>query len=266
MTVVDVALGGSTSHPAYRNKSAPWSEFDPEAYFKKNYRRLRNDDARILGLTCEHFVGALADHEEPLRGVDVGAGVNLYPSMAMLPFCGSITLYEHAAPVVTWLKHQRNREWADSWGRCWRDYNRVLWRCGDRYKERGQVLERLDGVLRIRSGNIYGLEPRMPWDLGTMFFVAESITEDYDEFEAGLERFLGALKPGAPFVIALMEHRRGYKVAGRKFPSTDISKGDVERYFGRKSTLRDVVRIGLVDDLLDDDPYTGMLVARGWTK
>ena len=51
-----------------------------------------------------------------------------------------------------------------------------------------------------------------------MFFVAESITEDPAEFHAALARFVGALKPGAPFAAAFMAGSDGYPVAGTRFP------------------------------------------------
>ncbi|CAM5649016.1 hypothetical protein SANTM175S_10556 [Streptomyces antimycoticus] len=45
------------------------------------------------------------------------------------------------------------------------------------------------------------------WDLGTMFFVAESITTSLDEFRRGVGCFMSALNPGAPFAAAFMETR-----------------------------------------------------------
>src|SRR5438309_1391553 len=81
----------------------------------------------------------------------------------------------------------------------------------------------------------------------------------------GVDRFLTALAPGAPFVIAFMEHRtRGYHVGAEPFPSTDIGVSDVVDYLKDRVELKEPepVHIGVGNEPLDD-PYTGMIVAYG---
>jgi hypothetical protein len=56
-----------------------------------------------------------------------------------------------------------------------------------------------------------------------MFFVAESITEDPEEFRAALAGLTGALKPGSPFATAFMAGSNGYPAAGTHFPALPIT-------------------------------------------
>lgn len=244
-----------------RNIDARWDCFDPDAYFKKNYATLRHDDEQILRLTAEHFAAALSvDQASERRAIDVGAGVNLYPAMAMLPFCQSITLYEYAPPNIEWLRRQRDTAWEDSWNACAKQFWDVLETLP--HASIAAPLQQLTDQIEIRPGSIYDL-PAKSWDLGTMFFVTESITEDRAQFRQGIDRFLNALKPGAPFVIAFMEHRkRGYHVAGEPFPSTDIGENDIRGYLG-SMTQQLVVKHIDVDHTPLDDPYSGMVVACG---
>lgn len=248
-----------------RNTDARWDWFNSDVYFKQNYAALRNDDQRILRITAEHFANCLpVDRGDHRRAIDVGTGVNLYPAMAMLPFCGSITLYEYARPNVKWLRRNKRSGWVNTWDDCAQEFWDVLE--GLPHDAIDVPLERLTGQIEIRRGNVYDLPSDEPWDLGTMFFVAESITEDPDQFQHGIDRFLEALKPGAPFVIAFMEHRlKGYHVAGESFPSTDIDEGDVRRYLSAHAEL-DVVEHIDVDHSPLDDPYSGMIVACGRTR
>ena len=60
-----------------------------------------------------------------------------------------------------------------------------------------------------------------------MFFVAESITEDPEEFRAAVASFVSALKPGAPFATAFMAGSHGYPVADTCFPALPITPDDV---------------------------------------
>jgi hypothetical protein len=61
-----------------------------------------------------------------------------------------------------------------------------------------------------------------------MFFVAESITEDPAEFRTAVKRFIGALKPRAPFAAAFMAGSEGCSIAGTFFPALSITAADVE--------------------------------------
>jgi hypothetical protein len=78
--------------------------------------------------------------------------------------------------------------------------------------------------------------PASQWDLGTMFFVAESITEAPEEFRAAVAGFIGALRPGAPFAAAFMAGSDGYPVAGTYFPALPITPDDVRLRYGDPGT------------------------------
>jgi hypothetical protein len=117
------------------------------------------------------------------------------------------------------------------------------------------------GYAGIERRSVFSL-PKARWDLGTMFFVAESITEDPAEFRAALAGFTGALKPGSPFAAAFMAGSHGYPVAGTHFPALPINQDDVRRHFTELGAsdlgvelLRTTHRVR--------DGYAGMIVATG---
>ena len=248
-----------------RNADAHWDRFDPDAYFKANYASLRTDDAEILSITGTHFAQALSvEGAGARRAIDMGAGVNIYPSMAMLPYCGAITLYEFAQPNLDWLERERSTGWARSWKDGADDFWAVL-----AHLPHGEItapLDELDKRLEIRPGSLYDLPAGERWDLGTMFFVAESITEDPEQFRLGIDRFLECLVPGAPFVIALMEHRtNGYHAGTQSFPSTDVGETDIQKYLDLVAQDVSVKHVDVVGHDPLKDPYGGMVVAWGRT-
>ena len=107
--------------------------------------------------------------------------------------------------------------------------------------------------------------PEARWDLGTMFFVAESITEDPAEFRAAVAHFVGALKPGAPFAAAFMAGSDGYPVAGTDFPALPITPDDVKRHLTELGVREPSVEL-LETKHRVRDGYAGMIVATGFAS
>jgi hypothetical protein len=98
------------------------------------------------------------------------------------------------------------------------------------------------------------------WDLGTMFFVACSLSTDRTEFTRATHRFVHALIPDAPFAAAFMVNSRGYDVAGVWYPAVAIDAVEVEQCLA--SVAYDV----RVDGIDTDNPLRedcGMVLATG---
>ncbi|MEU3979115.1 SCO2525 family SAM-dependent methyltransferase [Streptomyces sp. NPDC026672] len=208
------------------NDNAPWNSFDARAYVDVNYRSLTGEDSRILAIVRDHF-GAhfAADDHIPLRGIDVGTGANLYPALSLLPWCHEITLCDRSAANIEWLKRQ---DWTPSangspwlWGQFWD----VL---AERpvYRAVGEPRSRLGSVVRVEHGNLFDL-PRAAWEIGTMFFVAESMSTSHTEFEQAVACFLGSLEPGAPFAAAFVSGSAGYDVGDTAYPACAVGEADV---------------------------------------
>jgi hypothetical protein len=237
----------------HSNADTDWDAFDPAQYVAHNYASLLPDDRRLLTLTREWF--ASADLPENTRGLDVGSGSNLYPALSMLPHCGEITLWEYGAGNVAWLRTEV-AAYSAHWDACWD----VLVE-GEAYRAMEDPRAELARRARVVQGSIYDL-PAAEWDLGTMFFVAESMTRLLDEFRTAVAAFVSALKPGAPFAAAFMENSEGYAVGDRPFPAVKIDSAVVEAAFADATDKLTVERIAPMTDKLRDG-YTGMLLACG---
>ncbi len=236
-----------------RNAQFPWDEFAPADYCDHNYLDLREDDAQILRITAGWFAEQM--RRGPGHGLDIGAGPNLYPALSMLPHCGRLTLREYSAANVAWLREQTAHlpeRWAPFW-----DVVSPGTRLGDFAKARQLLAERA----RVEQGSVFEL-PRAQWDLGTMFFVAESISQDPTEFESAVGHFVRALRQGAPFAAAFMEQSDGYDVAGVRFPATPVGAEEIEACLGALTCELTVHRIEMRPAPLRPG-YTGMVVAVG---
>lgn len=264
---------GTLDVPVHLNADYDWDSFDPRYYFAHNYASLRRDDARMLALVRDWFTEALPVGRGPLEGIDVGSGANLYPALALLPHCDAVTLLEYSRENAEWLD-AAVRDLPGSWRQFWRHLTPAVPPPAapplgepdepeDEDAAFAQVRARMAKVCTVTQGSIFNLERRR-WDLGTMFFVAESLTEDPGQFEEALRCFLGSLRPGAPFAAAFMECSQGYDVGGVHFPAVSVDENRLRAAFHSLGLVR-----GFKVRRVDIDPaplrpgYTGYLVAIG---
>jgi hypothetical protein len=176
----------------------------------------------------------------------------------MLPFCQHLTLWERSIRNVAWLRHQ-NAAYAPSWDLFWERMAVESSFTGienprSRFAERSKV--------KVRS--VFELPPHA-WDIGTMFFVAESISPAIVDFEDSIKHFLRALRTGAPFAMTFMESSQGYVVGECAWPAVGVTAGDIGRFLAPLTSDLTIKALPTGDNPLRDG-YTGMVVACGHAK
>lgn len=251
----------------HRTADAPWNSFSSDDYWRRNYHELQAEDQEIIRLVSHFFIRAFAGRPPARRGIDVGSGTNLYPALLMLPWTEQILLTDFSASNVDWLRRQLADDSAPwTWGSFWdelqmaKGYNEI----GEPRKQLRQACDSVLGCAGVEQRSVFDL-PRAQWDLGSMFFVAESITEEPDEFRAAMEGFVGASEPGAPFAAAFMAGSDGYQVAGTRFPALPITADDVRLHFTELGASK--LSVGLLRTEHRVRPgYEGMIVATGFTR
>jgi hypothetical protein len=262
------------SVPLRHNGDVEWDDFAPEAYWSHNYRQLRaEDDGLIIDAVAAFFSERLGPPQEscPLRGIDVGAGSNLYPALGMLPWCQSITLVDPSRSNVEWLERQRAQGLVtpsgDSW--TWLPFWQRYVDADPRgvYKEFGRThdpRQALAAVQRTRQGSVFDLNGQ--WGVGTMFFVAESMTNFEGEFELATGSFLNVLAPGAPFAAAFMDKSVGYLVGDKSFPAVrEVDVPRIRAVLERHRATAEVVKVDVPASDPLRDGYEGMIIALGTT-
>ena len=155
--------------------------------------------------------------------MDVGAGTNLYPSLLMLPWAEHIVFTEYASSNIDWL-HENLADAPGEWH--WQPFWDLVAGLPS-YRTIDDPRGRLAAAHEIRMQSIFEL-PERTWDLGSMFFVADGMTTVEAEFKAAVRKFLDALLPGSPFLMAFMEGSEGYKVSDKRFPSVKITPGSLD--------------------------------------
>ncbi|MFJ3671224.1 SCO2525 family SAM-dependent methyltransferase [Streptomyces sp. NPDC090106] len=252
------------------NDQAPWNNFDNKAYVAQNYLELLPVDEEILVKVGRYFSRHCESGSEgegrPVLGIDMGAGGNLYPALAMLPWCRKITLFERAPENVAYLRQQR-----DDVGQNWEAFWKVL--CETKAYSRHDSKWKIDfqEAARVEQGNLFKMGQRNwlglrrsagKYQIGTMFFVAESISTSPDEFRQAIDCFMNVLAPGAPFAAAFMEGSHGYDVGTEHFPACDVDKDEVEAALTPYASDLEMVRLSEAGHLVRPG-HTGMILACG---
>jgi hypothetical protein len=243
-----------------RNNQINWDKFKPGPYYARNYREMREDDLQIVRKVRNFF----AAHRpvDGKDGVDVGAGPNLYPALAMLPFCDRVDMIDYSAPNVRWLRSRRRwwRRFDHSWDSFWRVYA-VKGAYAKLISGRHPLTE-FRRKAKIKRGSVFGL-PEERWSIGTMFFVACSLSADRAEFERAVKCFTRSLRPGAPFAAAFMTGSRGYEIDGVRFPAVPLDADVI------KTTLKGLatgLKVGPIDSRDPLRPGVGMVLAMGYSR
>jgi hypothetical protein len=260
-----------------RNAQAPWSEFSSHDYWTHNYQQVVPEDREIIRLVSLFLIEAFAGRRLAQRAIDVGSGTNLYPALLMLPWTEQILLSDYSASNVRWLRDQvangdagnghpgygpdEDSPW--TWQPFWRELQRL-----EGYSRISEPREHLRDACAsvpqcagIEQRSVFDL-PKAQWDLGTMFFVAESMTEDPAEFREAIGCFVGALRPGAPFAAAFMAGSDGYDVGDNRFPALKVSREDVLTVFTELGAGKVRVERPETDHRVRPG-YSGMIVTTG---
>lgn len=261
----DVPLPSMADAAALRNADAPWDNFSSQDYWRHNYVTVQPEDREIIDCVGNFLIRAFARRTRVRRAIDVGSGANLYPALLMLPWTDQILLSDFSASNVSWLRSRvldDNSPW--DWQPFWEELEKrqEYGQIGDPRKQLREACKSERGLAGIEQRNVFDL-PNAQWELGTMFFVAESITQDSAEFHAALRCFVGALMPGAPFAATFMAGSTGYPVAGIPFPALPITANDV---------VEQLANLGANDLTVQENRtqvrvrpgYTGMIVATGF--
>jgi len=233
------------------------STIDPEIYFAHYYEDPHPDDDVVLRIACE----AIRESRPagPLACLDVGTGANLYPLFAALPRAASLTAWEYAKPNVDWLK----KELAGGGTRPqWQHFWQVVNEC---YPTDAALTTDPIAALRtkttIHQGSIFDL-PERSWDVATMFFCAEAVTDKQVEFDRACGCFARSVRAGGTLVAAFLLNSKSYVLDERKYSVMTLTEESLMYTFSGLATGLKLQKIGLTEKEVRSG-YTGMALLTG---
>ncbi|MFF0474873.1 class I SAM-dependent methyltransferase [Streptomyces sp. NPDC004284] len=233
-----------------RNRDADWDAWPVDAYLTENYRSLHPYDIGVIrhhaGVYRRFAPGSLA------RTLELGAGPNLYPLMLAGAAARRVDALEPSAASVRYLRGQLAHGVDDSWQRFYR-----LCRSHDPALP-ASCAEALRRV-RVVRGTADDLPPGT-YDLASMNFVAESVTEDFEEFTAVCDVFVRAVVPGGRLLAAFMERMPSYRIGtGPVWPACPVDEAALRSVFAPRTTGLRILRLAK-DRTLPEYGDTGVLL------
>ncbi|MCT4354018.1 class I SAM-dependent methyltransferase [Streptomyces sp. Je 1-79] len=205
-----------------RNRDADWDAWPVAAYLAENYRQLHPYDIGVI-----HHHSAFYRQFAPGsvgRSLEFGAGPNLYPLMIAAAASRRIDALEPGTASVRYLHgqlaHGPDASWQPFYELC-RALDPVL----------PDTLAQALARVRVVSGDADDIATGT-YDLASMNFVAESVTEDIAEVASLCAAFVRSVRPGGHLVAAFMERMPSYRIGdGPDWPGCPVDAGAVRSVF-----------------------------------
>ena len=232
------------------NRDVDWDQWPVSDYLAEVYHEVLPADDAVLRHHSAFYRGFEPGHFG--RSLELGAGPNLYPLMLAAAVSREIEAVEPSAASVAYVDRQLTDGPDPSWQRFYR-------RCRELQSALPATLAEALSRVRVRRGGAGDLEPA-GYDLASMHFVAESATEDLDEFREICHAFVRAVRPGGCLVAAFMENMGRYQIGtGPHWPGYPVDSEIVRSVFAPLTTD---LRISRVDSDATSAGYetTGMVL------
>ncbi|MET8222697.1 class I SAM-dependent methyltransferase [Streptomyces sp. NPDC005301] len=232
------------------NDDVNWDSWPVEDYLAENYRELHPSDAAVIAhhsAVYRRFApGSLA------CSVEFGAGPNLYPLMLAGAASRRIDAVEAGTANVAYLSRQLDGGPDASW----LPFHALCRRLNPGLPaDPAQALSRV----RVVHQDVRALPPG-GYDLASMNFVAEGVTEDFDEFRDFCRLFVRSVVPGGWLVAAFMENMPTYRIGpASRWPGCPVDPDVVTSVF---APLTRRLRVGRIDTdpTLPDYGDSGMVL------
>jgi len=241
---------GPHNHDLLRNRDVDWDLWPVQTYLAENYRRPHPADLAVMAHHAEFYRRLPADSIGV--SVEFGAGPNLYPLMLASAVSRRIQAFEPSAASVAYLGTQLGHGPDSSWDPFYAECRRLLPRLPPSAHDALSKVEILRGDAAAVTADTY--------DLASMHFVAESVTEHAGEFDRLCRTFAGSVRPGGYLVAAFMENMGRYQLGdGSSWPGYRVDAAGVAAVFAPHTTGLEVTRID-ADESLPEYGYTGMVL------
>lgn len=233
-----------------RNHDVDWDQWPVGDYLDEIYRKLHPSDDMIIQHHSEFYRGLAPDSIDV--SLELGSGPNLYPLMVTAAVSRRIEVVEPSTASLAYL-HQQLTDGPDA---TWLPFYE---RCRQLQPALPETLTEALSRVAFTKGQAADL-PTERYGLASMHFVAESCTEDFDEFREVCRAFVRAVRRGGYLVAAFMENMGRYQIGdGPQWPGYKVDTTTVDRVLAPLVSELAVSRIDF-DTTGPDYGYSGMIM------
>ncbi|UYQ60142.1 class I SAM-dependent methyltransferase [Streptomyces peucetius] len=235
-----------------RNRDVDWGRWPVQEYLAENYRELHSCDAAVIRHHSAFYRQFAPGSIQ--RSLEFGAGPNLYPLMLAAAASRRVEAVELGAGNVAYLSRQLREGPDESWQAFYALCRRL---------DPALPPALTDALSRVHIVHSDARSvPRGTYELASMNFVAESVTEDMDEFTEFCHSFAESVRPGGHLVASFMENMPSYRIGTvSHWPGCPVDRAVVQSVFAPCTERLAVTRID-ADPSLPDYGDTGMVLMR----
>lgn len=207
-------------------------DFIPREYLKEYYQNIGRENQALL----RFLTNACKCIPKNSTILEFGGGPCVYQMIVFALKAKCIHYSEFVSDnrreVVSWLK---NTEDAFDWTQ----FTAEILKLEDSQEVSDKEIINRENLTRRKVKQVIAVDAFKDKPLGfdkkydvlSMNFVAESITDNYDEWEKIMDRVLGLLSPKGNLIISAIRDAKSYKVGKKYFPAVSINEKMMENFF-----------------------------------
>lgn len=218
-----------------------WRRLDPDAYVAGNYADPYVADLRLAELLRR----AWAELGPGRRMLEVGAGPNIYPVLIALAHGAEVEISDLHPANLDYVRGQARRldpHWL--------------------HFLHGLPPGHSDRLATVRTSlrNLFSL-PAETWDVLSMNFVIESVTDSRENLARGIAAVAGALEPGGTLLSSHMLGFTGSEYAGERFDAVPFTLDEIRAEIAEHLEIVETEILPQGEQLLRPG-YSGMAFVR----
>lgn len=222
-----------------RQLSVNWNTFDPKLYLREYYNHIGPENEVLLSFLVSSFKKVPIGSEV----LDFGTGPTAYQLIAAARVAKTVDCAEFL---------EVNRKELEKWvndrpGRFnWRKYTSRIMELEDgslpsdiEVKRRERDTKSKIRVMRGDATKVAPLNSNRRYDVLSVHFVPESITDSKQKYVRYLSNIMTILKPSGYFIMSAIIGAKSYKAGKHTFPAVPVSKEDL---------IKEVINNGIIPD------------------
>jgi hypothetical protein len=206
-----------------------FKKFSPNVYLKEYYSEVQEEDRHHLRCLAKAFSHVTDD----LTLLEFGGGPTLYQLMSAAEKVKEIHFSDYLKSNREEVRKWKHRE-SDAFN--WNNITATALQA-EGITPTTDAINTREEILRKKITKFLFCDARQKYPLGgnavvqydivNTHFVAESITDNYDEWKQIFANICSCVKPGGKLVMAAMKCSTAWKNGQQKFPATSVTEPNI---------------------------------------
>ncbi|MBI2008160.1 methyltransferase domain-containing protein [Candidatus Amesbacteria bacterium] len=205
-----------------------FSQFKPGLYLREYYNHVGRENREILNFLHRAYLNIFSQISNA-SVLELGGGPTVYQLISLAKYSVSINFTDFSASNLTEIQKWINAQ-SDAFP--WKKFIRYVLKA-EGVSGSSKNIARRENSIRAKIKKIFQLdirhlpEKRKQYDLISSHFMAESITDNHNEWKSALQNLTAFIKPGGYLISSIILSASLYHVGRRRFSAVPIQESEV---------------------------------------